>query len=292
MNDKPGHKTIQVALLVVPETAPAVLYTLLELFNSVGTVWESMTGKAAGRVRMSATLVAETTGQMECAMSAPVQPQASIHENTIYDVVMATDMLFGEDFDPRGRWQHEVAWARTQYEAGALVASVCTGSLLLAEAGLLDEGEATTHWGVTPLFNRCYPGVKLNAAKLLAQAGKDRRIITAGGATSWVELGLYLVARYCGPEEASRTSRVFLLGDRSEGQLPFAALAQPSGINDAVIDNCLTWIACNYDLENPVSRMAAQSGLPERTFKRRFREATGHGAPDRLPRRSAIGALI
>lgn len=91
-----------------------------------------------------------------------------------------------------------------------------------------------------------------------------------------MELALYLIAHFCGQEEAIRISKVFLLGDRSEGQLPFAALTRPRAHTDIVIENCQVWIAEHYELANPVERMTRYSGLESRAFKRRFRAATGY----------------
>jgi hypothetical protein len=53
-----------------------------------------------------------------------------------------------------------------------------------------------------------------------------------------------------------RSSKVFLLGDRSEGQLPFAARIRLRGHTDAIIDRCQAWIAEHYEVANPVARMA------------------------------------
>ena len=157
---------------------------------------------------------------------------------------------------------------------------MCTGSVLLAEAGLLDGREATTHWSAAGLFSAWYPSVRLRPERILAPAGPEHRIITSGGAASWEDLALYLIARFCGEAEAVRTAKIFLFGDRSEGQLPYAAMARPRRHEDAVIARCQAWIAGHYAADNPVTRMVAQSGLPERSFKRRFKAATGYAPVD------------
>lgn len=267
---------VAVALLVVPQTAPAVLYSLLEIFASVGVAWEELTGTPAGTVRMAPRVVAERTGLVRCAWETPIVCDASFATPIPYDVVLTSDLVFEPGFDPRGRWPAAGEWLRTQFDRGALIASVCTGSLLLAEAGLLDALVATSHWGAVPLFKRFYPRVQLEPDRVLAPAGPEHRIVTAGGAASWAELALYLIARFCGQEEAVRSSKVFLLGDRSDGQLPFAAMTRPRGHGDAVIERCQVWIASHYEVPNPVARMIEHGGLAPRTFKRRFRAATGY----------------
>lgn len=270
------NRTVAVGLVAVPETAPATLYSLLEVFALVGGAWEELTGKDAGEVRMQPSIVAEQSGLIHCGLGVPVVPDATFGAASVYDVVIAPDMLVEPGVDPRGRWPAAANWVRSQHLGGAIVGSVCTGGLLLAEAGLLDDLEATSHWGVVSLFRECYPQVRLKPEKVLALAGPEHRIITAGGAASWVELALYLIARFCGQEEAVRSSKVFLLGDRSDGQLPFAAMSRPRGHSDAIVEQCQAWIAEHYEVANPVTRMAEFSGLTPRTFKRRFQAATGY----------------
>ncbi len=275
MEKDASARVVRVALVVVPETAPAGLYSLLEVFASVGSVWELFTGNALGEVRMRVDLVAETQELAYCAMGVPVEPDQTVDSAGRYDCLIVSDLFLSADFDPRGRWPAMEAWIHSQHADGAIVASVCTGALLLAETGLLDNLEATSHWGAVPLIQKLYPRVRLRPERVLALAGPGQRIITAGGASSWIELALYLIAHYCGRQEAVRISKVFLLGDHADGQLPFAALTRPPAHTDQVIEHCQRWIAENYDVANPVERVAAYSGLHARTFKRRFRAATG-----------------
>ena len=63
---------------------------------------------------------------------------------------------------------------------------------------------------------------------------------------------------------------------RSEGQLLFAAMRKPKRHEDVVIEKSQQWIANHYDAPNPIKNMVKQSGLTERTFKRRFKTATGY----------------
>ena len=111
-------------------------------------------------------------------------------------------------------------------------------------------------------------------------AGAEHRLVTAGGSASWNDLALYLVARFCGEAEARRIAKLFLFGDRSDGQLPFAARVRPRQHGDAAVAAAQVWIADNYTCDNPVAEMARVSGLTPRTFKRRFEAATGYAPLD------------
>jgi transcriptional regulator GlxA family with amidase domain len=151
---------------------------------------------------------------------------------------------------------------------------------MLAEAGLLDGEEATCHWAATETMRHRYPEVRLRPERVLVTSGSEHRLVTAGATASWTDLALYLVARFCGEDEARRAAKLFLFGDRSAGQLPFAARVRPRQHDDAAIAAAQGWIADNYAEANPVAGMTGASGLAPRTFKRRFQAATGYAPLD------------
>jgi transcriptional regulator GlxA family with amidase domain len=269
---------VRVALLALPETTPGAVYGLHEVLGAVGTTWSQMTGEPDPPVRRFSPVIASADGEAFASPSgARIAVERSIREAGDYDIVVATDIAFDLTSDPRGRWPEQVAWVRRQHAGGALACSVCTGSVFLAEAGLLDGEEATTHWAAAPVFRDRYPSVRLRQARILCPAGPEHRVVTSGGASSWTDLALYLIARFSGEAEARRIARAFLIGDRSEGQMPFAAMARPRQHEDGAVAEAQLWIADHYTLPNPVARMAERAGLPERTFTRRFRKATGYG---------------
>lgn len=264
------------SLLALPDSTPAALYGLYEVLSSAGVVWSELTGESPAGPRLDVRLVSPSAEPFTCAAGVPIAPHAAFDGISRTDIIVMADLALPAGADPRGRWPEAARWVREQYEAGAVVCSACTGALLLAEAGLLEGLEATTHWSVLNLFRTCYPGVRLHPQRVVLPSGAGHRIITSGGASSWEDLALYLVARYSGEAEAVRVAKTFLLGDRSEGQLLYAAMPRPRRHEDAIIARCQAWIAEHYAGEHPVSQMVAQSGLTERTFNRRFRAATGY----------------
>lgn len=271
-----GSNTISIGLVALPEASGAVLYGIREVVMSVGTAWESLTGEPVRCRHTEVLIVAEDGQPATCATDVPVRPDAVFSGAGGFDVLIVPDLAIDAGIDPRGRWPAATAWLRTQYDRGAVVCSVCTGSILLAEAGLLDGLTATTHWGARRMFETWYPSVELAPERILVPTGPEHRIITSGGSASWTDLVLYLIARFHGREQAIRTAKVFVLGDRSDGQLPFSAMMRPRRHGDGVIDDCQTWIAEHYAIPSPVNTMIERSGLAGRTFKRRFRAATGY----------------
>jgi transcriptional regulator GlxA family with amidase domain len=97
----------------------------------------------------------------------------------------------------------------------------------------------------------------------------------AGGGTSWQDLALYLIARFVGLKEATEVARVYMLQWHDLGQQPFAALLNFRRSADGVVNRCQEWAALNYRTRSPVTTMIALSGLPARSFMRRFSDAIG-----------------
>ena len=108
------------------------------------------------------------------------------------------------------------------------------------------------------------------------QTGPGHSIVCSGGASSWQDLALLLIARHAGTEEAIRISKLFLYQWHRDGQLPYASMIANVDHGDAAIVRCQTWLAQNYERADIVAELVRRSGLPKRTFDRRFRAATGY----------------
>jgi transcriptional regulator GlxA family with amidase domain len=284
MTRESGQPISDVGLLALPDSTPAALYGLYEVLASVGVVWQALTGEAVSCEPLQVRILSERRAPFTCAGGVPIAPHAALADVDRVDLVIVADLAVAPNEDPRGRWPAAADWLRRQHAAGATICSVCTGAILLADAGLLDGLEATTHWSVAGLFRDYFPLVQLHPERIVLAAGPDQRIVTSGGAASWEDLALYLIARCRGEAEAVRAAKVFVLGDRSEGQLLYAAMAKPRRHEDAVIAAAQDWIADHYACDSPVARMVERSGLGERTFKRRFKAATGYTPMDYVHR--------
>jgi transcriptional regulator GlxA family with amidase domain len=269
-------RKLTVSLVVVPEVSAAVTYGLHEVFTCVGAAWEMLTGERTQSRRMAPRIVGSRVGPVRTTLGATIFSEHSFGESLRSDVVIIGDLSLEPEPDLSGRWDEAIHWMLDQHARGAIICSVCTGSLILAEAGLLERREATSHWSATRYFRECYPGVRLQPQRVIVPSGDGHDVVTSGGSASWTDLSLYLIARFCGDAEARRIAKIFLFGDRSEGQLPFAAMVRPKQHEDASIADSQGWISENYAIANPVAEMTKRSGLADRTFKRRFQSATGY----------------
>lgn len=268
-------RPISVAILTVPEATASVVYGMYDLFHSAGRDWGLITEGRPGPALLEPTVVATQAAPFTAANGVLIHPQGTLAQHAAPDIVCVPELFIppGEPLD--GRFIEEIAWLRRCHAAGATLATACSGALLLAEAGLLDGYEATSHWAYCELMRQRYPAVKVLPQRALVISGAEQRLVMAGGGTSWLDLALYLIARTVGVEAAMQVAKINLIDWHAIGQQPFARLARSRQVEDATIANCQTWIAEHYDEPAPVAAMVQLSGLAERSFKRRFQLATG-----------------
>jgi len=165
-----------------------------------------------------------------------------------------------------------VGFIRAAAGRGARIASVCSGSFLLAEAGLLDDAVATTHWNAADEFRRRYPHVRLEADRIFTHAG---RIWTSAGITAGIDLTLALIAEDHGERLARETARMLVVFHRRPGgQSQFSAVLDLQERTDRFAP-VLAWARERLAEPLTVEQLAAQAGLSPRQFARAFTDATG-----------------
>lgn len=266
---------VRVAIVVFPETTASVVYGLHDLFLSAGRDWGVITAGAPGPELIEVRLVARSPGPIEVSNGVLVRPHGTLDSSGPADIICVPEVNIAPGEPVAGRLDAEIRWLRERHAAGALLAASCSGALLFAEAGLLDGLDATTHWAWCDVLQERFPNVKVRAQRALVVSGEGQRLVMAGGGTSWLDLALYLIARTVGVEAAMQVARINLIDWHQVGQQPYARLARTRQSGDAVIARCQSWIATHYPEPNPVRSMVLLSGLAERTFKRRFQQATG-----------------
>ncbi len=265
-----------ITLLAAPETSASVLYGLYDVLLSTGAVFNDMISGKPGNELLDVRIISADGKPFHCIGNIPVEPHMGLGANEVPDAVVVCDMYTSIYDVPKGRYPREVGWLQHVHNQGALVTSVCSGSLLLAEVGLLNGRQATAHWAYRDMFQRHYPKIEFRNESILCLTEESKRVVTAGGVSAWHDLAIYLIAHFCGYQHAIETAKVFLISGHSEGQSPYSVMTRPMESNDGPISDCQVWIADNYPASNPVEKMVARSGLNPRTFSRRFRAATGY----------------
>ena len=166
------------------------------------------------------------------------------------------------------------------------VASVCTGAYVLAEAGLLDDKRATTHWSASKGFARRFPRVRLEPDRIFI---KDGAVWTSAGITAGIDMSLALIAEDLGEAVARSTAQQLVVYHRRPGgQSQFSALLEldrPEGRFGAL----LGWIRERLHEPMTVERMAERAAMSPRTFARAFAAETG-STPARAVERLRVEA--
>jgi len=265
---------IDVLLVALPETAGSALYGMLDVLLAAGNLWQVLVREDRRSAPFRVRIVASAPAPFQCGNRIPVTPDVALADDPPADLVIVPELWLGPDESLRGRHPALVEWLRRKHTEGATLYSACSGALLLAETGLLDGCEATSHWGYEDMFRTQYPKVRFRPEPNLAFADARGRIVTAGGTTSWHDLALHIIARYCSPGEALRIAKVYLLKWHGEGQLPYKSLIRNNPHADSVVRACQTWLAEHFREHGALQRVVERSKIPERTLKRRFKQAT------------------
>jgi transcriptional regulator GlxA family with amidase domain len=265
---------VTIAILALPETTASVVYGMYDLFMSAGRDWGFIVDGRPGPQLIRPLIVAAQGGEVTVTNQIRIAAHMTLAESPPADIICVPEINVPPGEPLANRFTDEIDWLNDRYARGATVAAACSGAMLLAEAGLLDGHEATTHWAYCDILRKRYPAVTVREQRALVVSGDGQRLVMGGGGTSWLDLALYLIARSVGVEAAMQVARLNLIDWHHIGQQPFARLARSRQVDDAVIASCQSWIAEHYDETAPVAAMVRLSGLAERSFKRRFQQAT------------------
>lgn len=264
-----------VAILVTPQTAASVVYGMYDLFRCAGRDWPMVEGGPPGPALLNPVIVSAQAGVVRVANEVAIEAQLGLAELPDPAAICVPELMVSPSGPLDGLYQAEVHWLRRCHAQGTLLATACSGALLLGEAGLLDGEDATTHWAFCDMLQERYPLARVRPQRAMVTAGEGQRLVMAGGGSSWMDLALYLIARLTSIEAAMQVARLNLIDWHHVGQQPFARVARARQVDDAVIGRCQAWVADHYTHAAPVAAMTQLSGLAERSFQRRFKLATG-----------------
>jgi transcriptional regulator GlxA family with amidase domain len=191
------------------------------------------------------------------------------------DAVRTADLIIVPNWrDPAERPPEPLlATLRAAHAAGARVAGMCSGTFVLAAAGLLDDRPATTHWAMADLLGQMYPKIRVQPAVLYVDDGD---VLTAGGGAAGMDLGLHLIRSTHGAAVANRLARSMVVPPhRPGGQAQYVESPVPELDRDDPVGETLSWALGRLDQILPVDLLARRAGMSRRNFDRRFREITG-----------------
>ncbi|HUF72583.1 MAG TPA: helix-turn-helix domain-containing protein [Gammaproteobacteria bacterium] len=277
-----ARKPIDTVIVAVRETAGSALYGMLDVLLAAGNIWQTLVREDDAEQLFRVRVLSPTTAPFSCGNGIPVRPDLALADDPRPEILILPELWLGPDEHLKGRYPELMDWIRRCHAAGARIYSACSGAIMLAETGLLDGCEATSHWAYQDLFRRCYPSVRFRPEPNLAFADVKGQVVTAGGTTSWHDLAIHIIARHASPGEALRITKIYLLKWHGEGQLPYASLVRRQPHADAVVRRVEDWLAGEFRRHRALGDVLGIAKIPERTLKRRFKNATGSTLIDYL----------
>jgi transcriptional regulator GlxA family with amidase domain len=199
-----------------------------------------------------------------------VQVDKEINETKATDLIIIPPMS-GIMQNNVGQNRGYIDWIKSQYAKGAEIASLCVGAFILAETGLLDGKDCSTHWQTANEFRKMYPKINLVDEKIITD---HNGIYSSGGANSYWNLLVYLVEKYVDRDLAIRTSKYFEIEINRNNQFPFMIFEGNKHHDDKVVSTSQSFIEQEYREKITLELLAQKSNLSSRTFQRRFKKAT------------------
>ena len=156
---------------------------------------------------------------------------------------------------------------------GTMIVGLCLGAYVLAEAGLLNGKQATTHWEYSQHFSARFPQIKLCPDVLYIQEGQ---VITSAGTAAGIDCCMHILRQHLGAETANRIARRLVVPPhRQGGQAQFIEQPLPVSGRDTGLTELIDWIRANLHLRHDLDSLSQRAHMSRRTFTRHFRQLTG-----------------
>lgn len=254
---------LEIGLLLYPGAQLAAAHGLTDLFTVANRMAASHADADLPQLRVR-HWTADAQGHIGCIQDSHPQADSS-------PTVVVVPPCIGT-LPPPEALQPFADWLSQQHALGVTLSSVCAGAFVLAQTGLLAGRPLTTHWSLAKDLGEQFPEVKVDADKLVVDDGD---FITAGGVMAWTDLGLTLVDRLLGPTIAADTARFLALDLPRQSQQYFRRFSPHLTHGDEAVLKVQHWLQRQDARSVSLPDMAAKAGLGERTFLRRFQQATG-----------------
>ncbi len=189
-------------------------------------------------------------------------------------LIPGIDHAYGYEVTEKTREMRKVLGEliKSHHDRGAVIASNCSGSFLLADTGLLDSYEATTSWWLAHHFNQSFPKVQLRLEKLVTE---QNNIFCSGAVTAYMHLCIRLIEMFAGECYAKCCAKTVMLPNKETTQAPYIPIPHRLKNQDEVVSTAVKWMQNNLDQEFQLDALASQLAVSPRTFIRRFNQATG-----------------
>lgn len=252
---------ISIGILLYSTATPTVALLMLDIF--------SVANEVLGVERYRPELISVKGGTLEFDNVAITTKKAK----KMYDILLVTPYYRSSQI-ASFNWKQEVQLIQTLYVKKTKIASPCLGSMVLAQSGILDGKEATTHWAALEDAQKRFPDVKWNSKDMICKTGS---IITAGGYLAAVDLVLAIISDTSNKKIAHEIGRLLLAESSREKQSVYAASLISQKDNTSPFYSLESWIEENLNREITIPMLAEFSNMSLRNFQRQFTDYYGVG---------------
>lgn len=248
----------------------SALTCVVDLFSMTGASWNRL--QKQDIQRLFQVQIASLDGKsIQCINGI------QIHADVAFEDIQTTDVIvvptIGASIEQIIIQHREVIeFLKYADQQQWTIVGMCTGNFFLAEAGVLNQRVATTHWGFKALFEQRYPKVDLKTDHLIT---RSEHIYCAGGGLAWFDIGLHLIERFYGFDIAIQTAKSFVIDYRRGSQLSYSIMRISSIHHDELIERIQQWIDIHFSEPISIEGLAQQFNVTLRTLIRRFKAALG-----------------
>ena len=267
---------------------PSCLFSAIEVFEKANDFHQTRDQEPYYRIRLAGTtLKQQIAGSLFSLQVAPLdEPDEADEANEPDETAAVSELIivpsFSEQDDFAIRKSSEVIdYIVRQYRKGAEVASLCTGTFLLAATGLLDGKVCATHWQAEAHFRKLFPELDLQPSKIVTD---QQGVYTAGGAVSSLNLALYIVEKYSGREAALYCAKLLQIDIDRNSQSPFILFDGLKDHKDDTIRGMQYYIEQHVSDRLTIDQLALQCAMDRINFSRRFKRATRLAPADYIQR--------
>jgi transcriptional regulator GlxA family with amidase domain len=246
---------------------PISLFSAIEILEKANEHYMHKEGRAYYEIKIGGTEVRQSFVNTQLVLAAE-----SIFTMARPDLIIipAIEVM---DEQALERNKQLIEWVGEQYLNGTEIASMCTGSFLLAATDLVRGKECSTHWKSENEFRRLFPKVNLRIDKIITD---NNGVYTAGGALSSLNLILYLVEKFNGREAAVYCSKVLQIDLDRNNQSQFVIFEGLKNHDDEEIKKVQIFIEKNLEEKITIEDLSDRFAIARRSLVRRFKKATNN----------------
>ena len=258
-------KPLEVIILGFDGVLSSVLTGALDLFSFTGVSWQRFSDL---EVQPKFKVKIASVGGVDIKCSNRLILQAHCDINDIQECDLLLIPTIGDSIDKVLKRNSDLIPHLIRLaDTNADIASNCSGAFFLAEAGLLDNKIATTHWGYANKFKTDYPLVELQENQFVTQSGN---IFCAAGGSAFYDLALLLIERYCGREMSTQVAKTQIIDSKRGSQNSYTNVTLHKPHSDVLVKQVQEFIENNFEQSIQVSDLATMVNVTSRTLNRRF----------------------